>query len=109
MLVPYRIKRDPGSHFDPKNSQRVIPYVLRQQGPAFVRIWPQKDREASVYAAYAYRKLRQYFQSHHIVVLTNQPQKEVLQKMTMSERMVKWSIELSEFSLVFWPKKAIKV
>ena len=49
----------------------------------------------------ASRKLRQYFQSHHITVLTDQPLKEVLQKMTTSGRMVKWSIELSEYSLKF--------
>ena len=49
----------------------------------------------------ASRKLRQYFQSHHIIVLTNQPFREVLQKMTSSGWMVKWSIELSEYSLKF--------
>ena len=40
----------------------------------------------------ASRKLRQYFQSHHITILTDQPLKEVLQRMTTSGRMVKWSI-----------------
>ena len=49
----------------------------------------------------ASRKLRQYFQSHHITVLTDQPFKKVLQKMTTSGRMVKWSIELSEYGLEF--------
>ena len=57
----------------------------------------------------ASRKLRQYFQSHHIVVITNQPLKKVLQKMTMSSRMVKRSIELSESSLAFQSRKVIKV
>ena len=37
----------------------------------------------------ASRKLRQYFQSHHITVLTDQPLKEVLQRMTTSGHMVK--------------------
>ena len=52
----------------------------------------------------ASRKLRQYFRSHHIVVLIVQPLREVLQKMTTSGRMVKWSIELSEYSLEFRPR-----
>ena len=56
----------------------------------------------------ASRKLRQYFQSHPITVLTDQPLKEVLQKMTTSGRMVKWSIELSEYGLEFRPRKSIK-
>ena len=47
----------------------------------------------------ASRKLRQYFQSHPITVLIDQPLKEVLQRMTTSGQMVKWSIELSEYGL----------
>ena len=42
------------------------------------------------------------------IILTDQPLREVLQKMTISSRMVKWSIELSEFSLEYQPRKAIK-
>ena len=41
-------------------------------------------------------------------MLTNQPLKEVLQRMTTSGRMVKWSIELSEYGLEFCPRKSIK-
>ena len=56
----------------------------------------------------ASRKLRQYFQSHHIVIFTDQPIKEILQKMSSSGRMVKWSVELSEYSLEFRPRRAVK-
>ena len=56
----------------------------------------------------ASRKLRQYFQDHHVTVLIDQPLKEVLQKMTTSGRMVKWSIELSEYGLEFRPRKSTK-
>ena len=52
----------------------------------------------------ASHKLRQYFQSHHIIVLTDKPLKEILQKMTNSSRMVKLSIELNEYSLKFRPR-----
>ena len=41
-------------------------------------------------------------------MLTDQSLKEVLQKMTTSGRMVKWNIELSEYSLEFRPRKSIK-
>lgn len=54
------------------------------------------------------RKLRQYFQACHIIVLSDQPLKDILQRMSTSGRMVKWSIELSEFSIKFFPRKAIK-
>ena len=53
-------------------------------------------------------KLRQYFQSHHVVVLIDQLFKEVLQKMTTSKKMIKWNIELCEYSLEFRPRQFIK-
>lgn len=37
----------------------------------------------------AARKLRQYFQARHIIVLTDHPLKEIMQKMSTSGRMVK--------------------
>ena len=42
------------------------------------------------------------------MVLTDQPLKEVLQRMTTSDRMVKWSIKLSEYGLEFRPRQSIK-
>ncbi|KAL2237241.1 UNVERIFIED_CONTAM: Retrovirus-related Pol polyprotein from transposon opus [Sesamum indicum] len=56
----------------------------------------------------AARKLRLYFQSHQVVVLTNHPLKQVLSSLELSRRMVKWAIELSEFGVEFHPRPAIK-
>ena len=53
-------------------------------------------------------RLRQYFQSHHIIILIDQFLKKVLQKMITSGRMVKQSIELSEYSLEFNPRQYIE-
>lgn len=54
------------------------------------------------------RKLRQYFQSHSIVVFTNQPLKHILQKPDVSGRLLKWAIELGEFDFEFKPRPSIK-
>ncbi|KAL0370493.1 UNVERIFIED_CONTAM: hypothetical protein Sangu_0367400 [Sesamum angustifolium] len=54
------------------------------------------------------QKLRPHFQLHHIVVLTNQPLKEVTSKPKVSGRLVKWAIELGEFSIEFKARKALK-
>lgn len=54
------------------------------------------------------RKLMPYFQSHQIVILTNQPLKVVLQKPEVSGRLVKWAVELGEFDICYRPKTAIK-
>ncbi|XP_024035481.1 uncharacterized protein LOC127899240 [Citrus sinensis] len=56
----------------------------------------------------AARKLRPYFQAHQIVVITDQPLWQTLQKPDASGRLVKWSVELSEFDLSYKPRGAIK-
>ncbi|XP_022851490.1 uncharacterized protein LOC111373216 [Olea europaea var. sylvestris] len=56
----------------------------------------------------AARKLRQYFQSHPIIVLTNQPLKYILQKPDVLGRLLRWAIELGEFDIEFKPRPSIK-
>ncbi|KAL0716683.1 hypothetical protein Bca4012_066005 [Brassica carinata] len=45
------------------------------------------------------RKLRPYFQSHSIVVLTNLPLQTVMQNSNHSGRLSKWAIELGEYDI----------
>ncbi|KAK3009265.1 hypothetical protein RJ639_013830 [Escallonia herrerae] len=47
----------------------------------------------------AARKLRSYFQSHTIIVLTDKPLRRILHKPDLSGRLVPWSIELGEFDI----------
>ena len=54
------------------------------------------------------RKLRPYFHSHPVRVLTNYPLRQVLQKLNASGRLLKWAIELSQFEIEFQPRPAIK-
>ena len=54
------------------------------------------------------RKLRPYFHSHPVRVLTNYPLRQVLQKPGASGRLLKWAIELSQFEIEFQPRLAIK-
>ncbi|CAL8174755.1 unnamed protein product [Prunus armeniaca] len=54
------------------------------------------------------RKLRPYFQCHTIIVLTNHPLRQVLQKPETSGRLIKWSIELGEFDIIYRSREAIK-
>lgn len=56
----------------------------------------------------AARKLRQYFQAFPIVVVTNQPLRQMLHKPEASGRLVKWAIELSEFNISDRPQAMIK-
>ena len=56
----------------------------------------------------ASRKLSHYFQAHPIVVLTNEPLKQILQQLDTLGRLLKWSIELSKFHIDYRPRMAIK-
>nr|XP_027088503.1 uncharacterized protein LOC113709849 [Coffea arabica] len=57
---------------------------------------------------HAARKLRTYFQAHPVVVMTDQPLKQILSKPESLGRMVKWAVELSEYDLGYQPRTAIK-
>ena len=56
----------------------------------------------------ASRKLRPYFLAHSILVYTDQPLKQVLQKMEVIGRMIRWVVKLKMFDITFGPRKAIK-
>ncbi|XP_071920768.1 uncharacterized protein [Coffea arabica] len=57
---------------------------------------------------HATRKLRSYLQTHPVVVMTDQPLKQILSKPDASGRMVRWAVELSEYDLSYQPRTAIK-
>ncbi|XP_048605666.1 uncharacterized protein LOC125583133 [Brassica napus] len=54
------------------------------------------------------RKLRPYFQSHTIEVLSNQPLRMVMQNTNQSGRLTKWAVEVSEHDIVYKNRTAAK-
>ncbi|XP_057730374.1 uncharacterized protein LOC130945689 [Arachis stenosperma] len=54
------------------------------------------------------RRLKQYFQSHQVIVRTDQGIRQVLQKPDLAGRMMTWSIELSQYDIRYEPRQAIK-
>jgi hypothetical protein len=68
----------------------------------------QKLEKLSLAVIVTARRLRQYFQSHKVIVKTDYPIKQVLKKPDLAGRMVAWSIELSEFDITFLPRGSIK-
>ncbi|XP_027178202.1 uncharacterized protein LOC113777367 [Coffea eugenioides] len=87
-------------------TQRPVYYVSRAlQGPETRYSPAEKLVLALVHAA---RKLRPYFQTHSIAVLTNQPLRQILTKPEFSGRMTKWAVELAEHDLSYRPRTAIK-
>jgi hypothetical protein len=49
----------------------------------------------------ASRKLRHYFQSHHIIVPSSQPLKDIIRNRQATGRVGKWAAELNEFTIDF--------
>ncbi|XP_059638944.1 uncharacterized protein LOC132281237 [Cornus florida] len=57
---------------------------------------------------HAKRKLRHYFESHPIIVITIFPIRIILHKPDLLGRMTKWAIELSSFNITYEPRTAVK-
>ncbi|KAL0451366.1 UNVERIFIED_CONTAM: hypothetical protein Slati_1114700 [Sesamum latifolium] len=89
-----------------QKEQRPVYYVSRMlQGAEKRYIQIEKLALALVTTA---RKLRPYFQSLPIVVLTNHPLKQVMTKQDVSSQLVKWAVELGEFNIEFQTRTAAK-
>ncbi|KAG7552308.1 Ribonuclease H-like superfamily [Arabidopsis thaliana x Arabidopsis arenosa] len=54
------------------------------------------------------RKLRPYFQSHPIEILTNQPLRTILHSPNQSGRLAKWAVELSEYDIEYKSRVSMK-
>ncbi|KAL2235761.1 UNVERIFIED_CONTAM: Retrovirus-related Pol polyprotein from transposon [Sesamum indicum] len=54
------------------------------------------------------RKLRPYFQSHRVIVLTNYPLKHVMSRPEASGRLIKWTVELGQYDIEYRPRTAQK-
>ncbi|GKV18274.1 hypothetical protein SLEP1_g28679 [Rubroshorea leprosula] len=69
--------------------QKPIYYISSVLHGAELR-YPIAEKAALAVVTSA-RKLRPYFQSHPIIVLTNQPLRQILQKLECSRRLIKWA------------------
>jgi hypothetical protein len=56
----------------------------------------------------AQRKLRHYFESHPVTVVSSFPLGEVIQNREATGRIAKWAVELMGDGLAYAPRKAIK-
>ncbi|XP_016191477.1 uncharacterized protein LOC107632294 [Arachis ipaensis] len=69
--------------------------------------YPKLERLALALVITA-RRLRHYFQSHTIIVRTEQPLRQILTRPELAGRLIKWSIELSEYDIQYQSRGAIK-
>ncbi|KAL1223377.1 RNA-directed DNA polymerase-like protein [Cardamine amara subsp. amara] len=88
------------------NEQRPIYYISKTLIDAETR-YPAMEKLALAVVTAA-RKLRPYFQSHAIVVMTSHPLRTILHSPSQSGRLAKWAIELSEYDIEYRPRTAAK-
>ena len=91
MVIEYAISRALVREED--TVQWLVYYVSKRLVDAEIR-YPEMEKLALALVI-ASRKLRPYFHSHPIQVLTNCLLRQVLQKLDASIRLLKWAIELS--------------
>ncbi|KAL0434857.1 UNVERIFIED_CONTAM: hypothetical protein Sradi_0193600 [Sesamum radiatum] len=89
-----------------EKNQSPVYYVSRMLQGAEKR-YTQIEKLALVLIVTA-RKLRPYFQSHKVVVLTNYPLKHVMTRPDASGRLEKWAVELGEYDIEYQGRTAIK-
>nr|GEV05899.1 reverse transcriptase domain-containing protein [Tanacetum cinerariifolium] len=54
------------------------------------------------------KRLKRYFQAHTIVVITDQPIKQLLSNPKVTGRMLKWRFELGEHDIQYRPRTSVK-
>ncbi|KAK3014108.1 hypothetical protein RJ639_010287 [Escallonia herrerae] len=86
--------------------QKPIYYIIKVLQDVETR-YPKIDKIALALIILA-RRLRPYFQSHTIIVLTDQPLRKVFLSPEASGRLVNWSVELGEFDIEYKPRTTIK-
>ena len=86
--------------------QKLIYFVSKAlQGP---ELRYQSLEKAALAVVFSARRLRHYFHSFTVVVMTNLPIQKVLQKPDLAGRMVRWAVKLPEFDIQYEPRGSIK-
>jgi hypothetical protein len=86
--------------------QRPVYYISEVLSDSKIRYsQPQKMMYGLLITSH---KLRHYFQSHNIKVISSFPLGEILHSRDTIGCIVKWSVELGKFELEFCPRQAIK-
>ncbi|XP_024015836.1 uncharacterized protein LOC112089095 [Eutrema salsugineum] len=89
-----------------RGEQRPIFYVSKSLSDAEAR-YPALEKLALAMVVSA-QKLRPYFQTHSITVLTDQPLRTILHSPSQSGRLAKWAVELSEYDIEYKNRTSAK-
>jgi len=86
--------------------QKLIYFVSKVLQEPEVRY--QAIEKTALVVVFSARRLRYYFQSFTVMVMTDLPIRKVLQKPDVAVQMVRWAVELSKFDVQYEPRGPIK-
>ncbi|XP_034678873.1 uncharacterized protein LOC117909081 [Vitis riparia] len=86
--------------------QKPIYYVSKAL--ADVETKYSKMEQTTLALRSAAQKLRPYFQAHPVVVLIDQPLRNILHKPDLTGRMLQWAIELNEYGIEYQQRLSMK-
>jgi ribonuclease HI len=87
---------------------KQIPVYFASEALSGSKLFHSELEKIAYTVIMAARKLRHYFESHRIRVITNQPLNDLFTNREASTRIIKWGTELSEYIVDFERRSAIK-
>ncbi|GJT42268.1 reverse transcriptase domain-containing protein [Tanacetum coccineum] len=88
----------------PKPKEELIVYLSATHGAISAVLMTEKGMvQTSVYF-----RLRKYFEAHPIVVITDQPIKQIILRPDVAGRLKKWSVMLGELNITYRPRTSVK-
>ncbi|GJZ37581.1 reverse transcriptase domain-containing protein [Tanacetum coccineum] len=115
----------------PKPKEELIVYLAASHGAISAVLMTERDTvQTSVYfvsralqgpelnyspmeklvlsLVFTAKRLWRYFQAHPIVVITDQPIKQIMSRPDVAGRLQKWSVMLGEHSITYLPRTSVK-
>ena len=86
--------------------QRPVYYISEVLSES--KIWYPHEQKLLYTILITSRKLRHYFESHQITVVTDFSLGDILHNRDATGRISKWAVELGALNINFTPRKAIK-
>ncbi|GJR58271.1 reverse transcriptase domain-containing protein [Tanacetum coccineum] len=88
----------------PKEKEELIVYLAAAKEAVSPEVNYTSMEKLVLALVHAGKRLKRYFQAHPIIVVTDQPIKQVLSKPEVAGRLQKWSIKLGEYAIHYRPR-----
>ncbi|GKA90569.1 reverse transcriptase domain-containing protein, partial [Tanacetum coccineum] len=92
----------------PKEKEELIMYLAATKEAIRFENQLHSNGKANTCSGSASKRLKRYFSAHTIIVITDQPIKQILSNPEVTGRLLKWSFELEEHDIHYRPRTSVK-